>query len=267
MKVSLVVVAGLSCVLVTSERVGADAGGRGASEYSCDTCDALCPLVDVYLQKEAGINLWKRWASSTPEAQRSQLPGDFATAFNGSIEDYFGDELTDFTLVRALPCHLPPEALKTDPNQKDPPSTLAETVTTNTPDRCQIKFRGNNVADPTTRQALRDAWKCDLVVDALLAHEGVHQQKCLDVYKNPAEAPKYFSNPAEVAQNELEAWTKERDMIADRIRSILKSNDCGWIKTDGQKAQGDKALPSQVQVLQMQERGWGAVDALGGTRK
>ena len=43
-----------------------------STDRECTKCSDLCNLVDQYWQKERGIELWKRYAASTPRA--SALP-------------------------------------------------------------------------------------------------------------------------------------------------------------------------------------------------
>ena len=70
----------------------------------CNTCEDLCRLVDVYQQREKGIEIWSRYAASAKTA----LPADITDT--ASIENAFGTEFEDWLKQRKqnkqLPCRL-----------------------------------------------------------------------------------------------------------------------------------------------------------------
>jgi hypothetical protein len=109
---------------------------------------------------------------------------------------------------------------------------------------------------------LEKDWGCKTLSDALIAHEMVHVEHCMQAYEQGEEtAQKILSNPANIAESELQAWTRHRDMIAEQIRNIIRNKGCGWQPTKGQKNDMN-AIPSIKQSIDMQKRGYKAVEAL-----
>jgi hypothetical protein len=226
-----------------------------AAPASCDTCQDLCRLMDEYLQKEHGIELWRKYAASTPAAQRTPLPAN-VTDTDG-IENLVWNEFSNWSKDREknkeLPCKLK------NPGQVQPVTVDLETTTQD--GSCTVvdgmgrKLEGQALAD------FEQAKNCKVLSDAVIAHETVHQEHCLRAFSTDhASAPKILDTPENVAESELQAWTRHKEIVGDAIRRI--AGKCGWQPTKRQQ-RDPKAMPTPAQTRNMQNRGWKAAKALG----
>jgi len=224
--------------------------GAFASE-ACDQCEDLCRLVDQYQQKEKGIELWKQYASSTPEADRIALPANVTEMI--SLENHVYGQFKAWPDTRKqngeLPCAVPANA---------PQSTPVETDLTTTSDSsCEIRYNGKKLEGPNLKD-FEKAVGCKVMSDATIAHETEHQEICMRAHSDQ-EGLKTLDEPSFVAQNELQAWTEHRDVLRDAIRAL--AGRCGWEPTKRQKS-SPVSVPSTKQAKDMQARGWKASKAL-----
>jgi hypothetical protein len=237
------------------------------SSTTCDQCEDLCRLMDRYLQEEKGIEYWKKFAASTPDEQRLHL----AHIKTGpQLEELVMNAFNQWTKKRQLPCQQPegPNLQDAFPSPTTNPggssSVVTELETHFEDSRCRITYKVNGEdkdLDEVKDQFEKD-WGCKTLSDALIAHEQVHVEHCMQAYAQGEEAAqKILSDPANIAESELQAWTKHRDVLADQIRNIIRSKGCGWQPTKGQ-ANNMNAIPSVKQSIDMQKRGYKAVDAL-----
>ena len=75
-------------------------------------------------------------------------------------------------------------------------------------------------------------------------------------------AVKRQSLPRNVAETELQAYTKHRDLLKEEIQKLARN--CGWEPTDRQQADPN-SVPTEAQTKKMEERGWKAFNALSST--
>jgi hypothetical protein len=259
MRVNVWVVTGLACavsVIGVSARIDAQGTPAPAAPTpgvsACDQCEDLCRLVDVYEQREAGIKMWRQYASKTPKNERVPLPTNLKD-FKG-FEGYVEMEFNAWASWRRLPCTLAPGGRGGDA------VTALETTTDSS---CTILYNKQPLTDQN-RPDFERGMNCKPHSDAVIEHEKVHQKLCQEAYAkiaDPKKAQEFLDDPANIAQSEVEAWEKERDVVAEQIRKIVRDHDCGWDPTQGQKG-NPNALPSQEQTKKMQERGWRAVESL-----
>jgi hypothetical protein len=230
-----------------------------ADPAKCDTCQDLCRLMDDYLQKEKGIELWRQYAASTPAAQRRALPAG-VTDTNG-IENLVWNEFSNWAKDREqnkqLPCKLKPLA----PGQT-PPAVETDLVTVTQNESCEIQDASNGKKlEGQTRQDFEQAKNCKVLSDAVIGHESVHQEHCMRAYlQDRVNAPKILDTPENVAESELQAWTRHKEIVGEGIRRI--AGKCGWQPTKRQR-QDMMSVPSPAQTRNMQSRGWKAAKALG----
>jgi hypothetical protein len=216
----------------------------------CDKCEDLCRLVDRYLQEEKGIELWKQYAASTPEQQRAKLPAEVNDT--RSMENHFGKQFNDWLKNRQLPCKRPEGPEVPTVSTLDYNDMELETVITN--DSCAITYHGQNIDEGQTKQIFQAEWACKPLSDALEAHERVHQEHCMEAYaKGQDKAQQILNTPANVAESELQAWTKHKEVVAEAIRNLVRQKGCGWQPTKGQK-NDINAVPSAKQTMDMQQR-------------
>ena len=65
-----------------------------------------------------------------------------------------------------------------------------------------------------------------------------------------------------IAESELQAWKKHRDLLREEIQKL--AGNCGWEPTDRQRADPD-SVPTETQTKKMEERGWKAFNVLSST--
>lgn len=239
---ALVVCALVLCAFPTASRASS----------ACDQCEDLCGLIDQYQQKEKGIELWRQYASSTDQAQRAQLPAHVTEI--ASLQKHVKGQFEAWADARKqndeLPCAIPPQQR----TQKTPVDT--DLITT-VDQSCEIQYQDKKLEG----QNLKDYEKavdCKVMSDATIAHEEVHREICMRAY-HEQEGLKTLDAPEFAAQNELQAWTKHRDVLRDAIRGL--AGRCGWEPTKRQKTDPN-AVPSGPQTKAMQARGWKASKVL-----
>jgi hypothetical protein len=236
---------------------------RNSPERVCDRCSDLCSLVDQYWQKERIIEIWKRYAASTPLGKRTALPAE-VTDLDTFYEHLYEKELPKTFEGRQLPCEAVPEWQQEPPR---PPllrpggdGTGLETKVF--VESCEIVYRGHKL-EGDTEKAWRSTHVCKGSADAEIEHERVHQKICRNIWeRNRFLAVKRQGIPRNVAETELQAWTKHRDLLKEEIQKL--ANNCGWEPTDRQKADPN-SVPTEAQTKKMEERGWKAFNVLSST--
>lgn len=218
----------------------------------CDTCQDLCRLMDQYLQREKGIELWRRYAPSTPRPQRQPIPDGITDS--AGIESHVFAEFSDWLKSRELPCV---------PKGQPKRGAAVDLETDTQGEDCEILFQGRKLEG----DALRDyesAVDCKILSDAVIAHEAVHQLHCRQAwYESREHARDWLDDPRIVAESELQAWTRHQEVLEEGIRRIVHTKGCGWEPTVRQRADMH-AVPSLKQTQEMQQRGWKAAAALSG---
>jgi hypothetical protein len=71
----------------------------------CDECKDLCKLMDVYMQREEGIGLWKEYAASTPDEEKGRYSSYIKGT--GEIENFVMSEFQDWANNRKANNQLP----------------------------------------------------------------------------------------------------------------------------------------------------------------
>ena len=85
----------------------------------------------------------------------------------------------------------------------------------------------------------------------------------ITTYEDNVGADLYIDDtPRNVAETELQAHRKHRDLLREEIQTL--AGNCGWDPTDRQKAD-PTSVPSEMQMKEMEARGWKAFDALSST--
>ena len=235
-----------------------------SSDRECTKCSDLCSLVDQYWEKEKLIKVWERYAASTLRAQRTALP----PAVNDLIpfQDFlYGEdgELSKALRGRELPCETSPWM------QEHPKPPLAPRPSESTgletkifKESCDIEYGGKKL-EGDTEKAWRQTHVCRGSAQAELEHEKVHQRICRDIWgQNRFLAEKRQRMPRNIAETELQAHRKHRDLLKEEIQKL--AGDCGWDPTDRQKADPN-SVPSETQMRHMEARGWKAFEALSST--
>ena len=234
-----------------------------STDRECTKCSDLCSLVDQYWEKEKLIKVWERYAASTPRGQRAVLPAG-VTDIDPFQEFLYAEEgeIAKALRGRELPCETSPwmqEHPKPPLRPKPSESTGLETKVFK--ESCEIVYRGKNVeSDADAEKAWRATHVCRGSAQAELEHERVHQRICKDIWdKNRFLAVKRQSLPRNIAETELQAHRKHRDLLKEEIQKL--AGNCGWEPTDRQKADPN-SVPSETQMKQMEARGWKAFEAL-----
>jgi hypothetical protein len=216
--------------------------------------------MDQYLQREKGIELWKGFAASTPKAQRRKLPPNKNTA-NG-VQNVVFEEWSEWAKNRKWngehPC---------DFGFGGTPATDIIMVP-DKPERggCAIMY-GDDVLEGATLAKYEKDINCKVLSDSSLAHENVHKEHCMAAYAQSFDyADQLLSTPEYSAESELQAWTKQKEVLGEAIRNIIRKNGCGWKPTKGQKNRLG-AVPSIEQMQKMEQQGWKAAKALSKGRK
>ena len=229
----------------------------------CTKCSDLCSLVDQYWQKERGIEMWKRYAASTLPSKRTPLPTGVTDL--GTFYDFiYQQELPKTWENRQLPCETVKEWEQEPPKPPLlPPGGDGTGLETKVFDgSCETVYRGQKLEGDNEKKWLA-THVCKGSADAELEHEKVHQEICRATWEaNRFLAVKRLSTLRNVAESELRAWTKHRDMLQEQIRALARN--CGWEPTDRQRANPD-SVPSEMQTKKMEERGWNAFNALNST--
>jgi hypothetical protein len=214
----------------------------------CDECKDLCRLMDHYLQKEKGIEIWKQYALSTPVGNRAALPAGVKDT--ASMEDQAWLEFSEWAKTRELPCK-PEFDLLRAVGLKDKPPVVTDLITETRNSSCGIYFHSSELNSGSTRSDYEAATGCKAISDATIAHEEVHQRHCRNAYaSDPAKAAALLDTPEMVAESELQAWTRHKEMLGSAIRDILAKKGCGWQPTTRQKADPN-AVPSLKQMQDM----------------
>jgi hypothetical protein len=230
----------------------------------CTQCQDLGSLVDQYWQKERGIEVWKRYAASTPERHRIPLPG-WVTDMKSFEKLIYEDKMPRAISSRpTLPCKTKDEW---EQQQDVKPPLLPghgsygaglETQSFKGP-ACEIVYRDAKLEGDTEKK-WRSAHVCKGSSDAELAHEEVHQRICRDTWaKDPSLAVDRLTTIENLAESELQAWKRHRNRLRDEIRKL--ANQCGWEPTDRQKAD-PYSVPTETQTKNMEALGWRAINVL-----
>ena len=230
-----------------------------AALADCDECEDLCRLMDVYLQKEKGVELWSQYAASTPFALRSAPP--LYVNDTTSMENYVWEEFSAWTQTRRLPCSLPVSSrLKNLLGLGGGVAT--DLVTDGLDPKCTIYYGNDDLESGDTKERFAKDVDCKALSDAVIEHEQVHQTHCRNAFAaNPAIAAKEMDRPENVAESELQAWTRHKQVVEAAIRNILATKGCGWQPTSRQLAD-PSSLPTVDQMKGMQERAWKAAQEL-----
>jgi hypothetical protein len=239
----------------------AQVAGDTYSDRECTRCSDLCTLVDQYWEKEKLIKVWERYAASTPRGQRTALPAE-VTGLVEFQEFLYAEEgeLPKALKGRELPCETSPWMQEhPKPPRLLPPSESTGLETKVFEEACEIQFRGKKL-EGDTETAWRRTHVCKGSAQAELEHEKVHQRICRDIWqRNRFLAVQRQSTPRNIAETELQAHRKHRDMLKEEIQKL--AGNCGWDPTDRQKADRD-SVPSETQMRYMEARGWKAYEAL-----
>lgn len=233
---------------------------RNSPNRECDRCSDLCSLVDQYWQKERGIEMWKRYAASTPLGQRTPLPAT-VTDLDSFEKFIYEQELPKTWENRQLPCETVKEWEQEAPKPPLLPrggdGTGLETQVFK--ESCETVYRGEKLEGDNEKK-WRATHVCKGSADAELEHEKVHQKICLATWEsNRFLAVKRQSTPRNVAETELQAWKKHRDLLREEILKL--AGNCGWQPTDRQK-KDPNSVPTEKQTKDMQALGWDAFNAL-----
>jgi hypothetical protein len=237
----------------------------------CDECKDLCGLMDVYMQREKGIEIWKEYAASTPDEEKGRYSSYLKNT--QEIEDFAMSEFQDWTNNRKGNNQLPCQPTGTGGGVK------ADLVTDTSNPSCQIYrafYEGKDSQgkdkytyeklEGDTRKKFEDDVGCKALSDAVIEHEKVHQRHCWNAYEQGGESAAKFLDTAEVvAESELQAWTKHKEVVEDQIRKIISEKGCGWDPTERQK-NDPNSIPSLKQMQDMEKRGWKAANALSGNK-
>ena len=219
---------------------------------NCDECKDLCPLIDHYLQKEKGIEIWKKYAASTPVMMRTPLPAGVTET--ESMENLGLAEFNEWLAERELPCERASDPLRALGLAPQPPPQAQTDLTTIALDpACPILYNGEPF-DAARQKAYEDAVGCKDLSDATIAHEQVHQGHCQKAFaEDPHGAVALLDSPEMVAESEFQAWTAHKQKLEEAIRRILSDKGCGWDPTERQKAD-PHSVPSLKQMQEMDRR-------------
>ena len=250
----------LLAVLCTPGVVFAQALDRNSPDRKCDRCSDLCSLVDQYWQKERGTDVWWRYAVSNPA--RVQYSSDQVTNLNAFYETVYGKELPATWENRQLPCEAVKEWEREPPRPPmDWPSGTG--LETTIGESCAITYRGKPL-EGDNEKAWRATHVCKGSADAELEHEKVHQKHCRETWrKGRLLAPTRMSMIHNVAETELQAWTKHQQLLKEEI--LMLARNCGWEPTDRQRG-GPDSVPTEAETREMEDLGWKAFEALGGKK-
>lgn len=235
---------------------------------ACTKCSDLCYLVDEYWQKERGIEeVWKTFAASTstPGSRGKALKAAGVTDLNGFYDYIYGKALPKAWENRQLPCKAIQDWEKepAKPPQLPPEGDGTGLETKVSDDKCEILFGGEKLEGDNEKK-WRARHVCKASSDAELEHEKVHQKICRDTYaRDGSLAPRRMQQIQNIAESELQAWKKHRDLLREEILKLAAN--CGWVPTDRQKQDPD-SVPTEAQTKKMEEQGWKAFTALTGAK-
>ena len=114
---------------------------------------------------------------------------------------------------------------------------------------CHILYQGKILSGDNAKKFVDDVG-CKAISDSLIAHENVHRDHCLKAFKNApdeATAQAALDVPEVVAESELRAYTKARDMLGKQIRDIIWKEGCGW---DVTKHKDDAKPATPLEMMQ-----------------
>lgn len=232
-----------------------------STDRECTKCSDLCSLVDQFWQKERIIEVWQRYAASTPYSERTALP-EKVTNLNTFYEYLYEKELPKTFEGRQLPCEMVPEWQQEPPKPPFAPPDGTGLETKVFKESCEIEYRGQKLEGDTEKK-WRASHVCRGSAEAELEHEKVHQKICRDMWeRNRFLAVKRQSMPRNIAETELQAYRKHRDLLRAEIQKLARN--CGWEPTDRQRADPN-SVPTEAQTKKMEERGWKAFNALSST--
>ena len=127
---------------------------------------------------------------------------------------------------------------------------------------CEIVYRGKKLEGDTEKE-WRKTHACKGSAQAELEHERVHQKICQNTFAQyPDTAVQRLTSFRNIAESELQAWKKHRDLLREEIQKLARN--CGWEPTDRQRADPD-SVPTETQTKKMEERGWKAFNVLSST--
>ncbi len=229
-----------------------------STDRECTKCSDLCSLVDQYWQKEKFIEVFSRYAASTPQFKRTPVPAA-VTNLDQFYEFLYEGELPKALAGRPLPCEIVPEWMQEAPK---PPLARPDgtgLVTQVFKASCQIEFRGEKLEGDAEKK-WRATHVCKGSAQAELEHERVHQKICEAMWNADAStAVQRQSTFHNIAESELQGYKKHRDLLKGEIQKLARN--CGWEPTDRQKADPN-AVPTAAQTKKMEELGWKAFNAL-----
>ncbi|HEX4970108.1 MAG TPA: hypothetical protein VFV69_03565 [Steroidobacteraceae bacterium] len=234
-----------------------------STDRECTKCSDLCSLVDQYWQKERVIEIWKKYAASTPQLQRTPVPPE-VTNLGQFYEFLYEQELPKTWAARQLPCESVPEWMQEPPKPPllRPGGDGTGLETKGFEQSCEIVYRGKKLEGDTEKE-WRKTHACKGSAQAELEHERVHQKICQNTFAQyPDTAVQRLTSFRNIAESELQAWKKHRDLLREEIQKLARN--CGWEPTDRQRADPD-SVPTETQTKKMEERGWKAFNVLSST--
>ena len=235
-----------------------------STDRECTKCSDLCSLVDQYWQKERMIEVWQKYAASTPQLQRTPVPSEVTNL--DQFYEYLYEKVLPRTFEnRQLPCEPLPEWQQVPPKPplSWPGSDGTGLETKVFKESCEIEYRGQKLEGDTEKK-WRATHVCKGSAQAELEHEKVHQKICRATWdRDRSVAVARQARFHNIAESELQGYKKHRDMLKEEIQKLARN--CGWEPTDRQKADPN-SVPSETQTKKMEERGWKAFDALSSTQ-
>lgn len=247
----------VSSCLLGALLLGSFAGESRASA-ACDECSDLCRLLDQHQQRQKGVELWRKYAESTDQADREALPANVTetNSLQNHVKAQFDAWAADRMQKLDLPCELPKQA-------QTNPAPVVTDLTTTSDSSCEIQYQGKGLFKDDNLKQFETAVGCKTLSDATIAHEEVHREHCMRAYADE-EGLKTLDAPEFVAENELQAWTKHRDVLRDAIRPLALK--CGWVPTKRQRLDLS-SVPSNPQMRKMEKRWKRAAKALKRKRR
>jgi hypothetical protein len=226
-----------------------------AAPDPCNTCEDLCRLVDQYLQKEKQLELYQQYAG--PKPQKLPRAGE-------SAPDAVYREFEEWTAQRELPCVIPlgaqlESALRSAAHRvfgsgDSAGNTQTDLETHPGDSSCKITFGKDELGSGDTQQRFEEWVNCKPMSDATIEHEKVHQARCLQEYESsPKDAAAVLAEPSVMAESEVLAHQRHKEILEVAIRDIIQTQGCGWDPTDRQKAD-PRSVPSLKQMQDMNRR-------------
>ena len=226
-----------------------------AAPNPCNTCEDLCQLIDQYLQKEKQIELYQQYAG--PKPRKIPRAGE-------SAPDAVYREFQQWAKQRELPCVVPIEAHLANAlraaahtvfgSDGSGGGTQTDLETHPGDSSCKITFGKDELSQGDTRQRYEDWIDCKPVSDATIEHEKVHQARCQQEYAtNPSDAAAVLAEPSVMAESEVLAHQRHKEILEAAIRDIVQRQGCGWEPTERQKAD-PRSVPSLTQMQAMNLR-------------